>query len=136
MLESNLQGLPPEREMTRKYLTLSAEMHQLRVGAYVIDRAAMVENDETGEAEMLLVITDTRMRGPERTHARYLPAGKHIEIDIGIGFHFFIGASRQVRGVLDLPDDVTVLRMQAPATALSAAPLPAVADVRRPTPHA
>lgn len=97
--------------MPRRYIALSDDARSLAVGDYILHRAAMMENEETGEPEMLLVITDTRLKGPDRTKARYISPGDHIEIDSDISFRFFIGTQRQLRGVIEAPEHLPIRRL-------------------------
>lgn len=100
--------------MTRKYIALSDDPRPLAFGDYILRHDVLLEDAETGEIEMLLVITDTRLRGPERTKARYVAAGEHIEIDATVSFHFFVGSEKRIRAAFDLPDDMTITRLTAP----------------------
>lgn len=98
--------------MPRRYVTLSDELSRLAIGPYILERAAVERDEESGEVEMLLVITDTSASGPYRSKARYISAGQRVEIDSEISFHFFIGAQQQLRGVIDAPAHLPLRRLQ------------------------
>lgn len=94
--------------MPRKYVSLSAAARTLRVGDYLLHHGGLVSDADSGEQEILLVITDTSITGPGRSKSLYLVPGQEIEISPDIRFRFFLGARQQLRGVVDAPADVPV----------------------------
>lgn len=103
--------------MVRKYIALSGDPRPLIFGDYILRHDVLVEDAETGEIEMLLLVTDTRLHGPERTKALFITPGEHIEIDLDVSFHFFVGSEKRIRAAFDLPDDMPITRLTAPPAA-------------------
>lgn len=98
--------------MQRRYVTLTDELSRLAIGNYILERAAVEEDEDSGDVEILLVITDTSASGPYHSKARYISPGQRVEIDNEISFHFFVGAQQQLRGVIDAPAHLPLRRLQ------------------------
>lgn len=94
--------------MPRKYLTLTENMPSLAIGDYLLHIDRIIEDEQTGAVELLLVTTYTRHEGPGRSNARYLAPGARVELGNQIGFHFFVGSQQRLRGVLDVPEGMQV----------------------------
>jgi len=97
--------------MQRRYVTLSDELSRLAIGNYILERAAVEQDEETGEIEMLLIITDTMVNGPDNSKARYIRPRQRVEIDSEVSFHFIVGTRRQLRGVIDAPTHLPLRRL-------------------------
>ncbi|RFA25766.1 hypothetical protein CAI21_18555 [Alkalilimnicola ehrlichii] len=89
--------------MARRYITVDHDTGPLAIGDYLLSAKEIGEETEDGEREILLVITDTRIKGPERSKARYLATGEAVEIDRELSVRFFVGGNGQTRGMIEAP---------------------------------
>lgn len=103
--------------MQRRYVTLSDDLSRLAIGQYILDCAAIEEDPDTGDVEMLLVITDTTRSGPYHSKARYVAPSQRVEIDNEISFHFIVGSQQQIRGVIDAPAHLPLRKVPTPPPA-------------------